>query len=85
MYPLSNIVETLYNNGSVYFTTLGLCSGYHQVAMDPQDIEKTAFMLQGKHFEFVKMPSWLCNAPATIQRLMDNILMAIKQLFTLMT
>lgn len=78
-YPLPNIVETLDNlNGSMYFSTLDLYSGYHQVAMDPQDIEKTAFTIPGKHFEFVKMPFGLCNAPATFQRLMDNILMGIK-------
>lgn len=78
-YPLPNIVETLDTlTGSEYFTTLDLCSGYHQVSMDPSDVEKTAFTAPGHHYEFVKMPFGLCNAPTTFQRLMDNILMELR-------
>lgn len=45
-YSLPNIAETLDTgmlNGSVYFTTLDLYSGYHQVNIDPKDTEKTTF------------------------------------------
>lgn len=78
-YPLPNIVETLDAlSGSEYFTTLDLCSGYHQVDVEPSDIEKTAFSVPGQHYEFTKMPFGLCNAPATFQRLMDSMLVGIK-------
>uniref|UniRef100_A0A1B6DY26 Reverse transcriptase domain-containing protein n=1 Tax=Clastoptera arizonana TaxID=38151 RepID=A0A1B6DY26_9HEMI len=78
-YPLPNIVETLdCLNNSIYFTTLDLYSGFHQVKMVEEDIEKTAFSLPGCHYEFKNMPFGLCNAPATFQRLMDSILFGIK-------
>ena len=48
-YPLANIVETLDCLGnSKYFTTLDLASGFHQVHMDKQDGEKTAFSIPMK-------------------------------------
>jgi hypothetical protein len=76
---LPNIVETLDTlTGSEYFTTLDLCSVYHQVSMDPSDVEKTAFTAPGHHYEFVQMPFGLCNAATTFQRLMDNILMELR-------
>lgn len=78
-YPLPNIVETLdHLHNSVYFTTLDLYSGFHQVRMSPDDIEKTAFSIPDQHYEFQNMPFGLCNAPATFQRLIDSILMGIK-------
>lgn len=79
MYPLPNILETLDTlTGSEYFTTLDFCSGYHQVCIDPSDVEKAAFTAPGYHYEFVKMPFGLCNAPTTCQRLLDNILMILR-------
>ena len=74
-YPIPNITDILDKLGKChYFTTLDLASGYHQVQMDPRDIEKTAFSTEQGHFEFKRMPFGLKNAPATFQRLMDNVL-----------
>lgn len=74
-YPIPNINEILDKLGrSMYFTTLDLASGFHQIEMHPKDIKKTAFSVDGGHFEFVRMPFGLKNAPSTFQRVMDNVL-----------
>ena len=74
-YPLPRIDECLNClNGSKWFCTLDLASGYWQVAMDPADKEKTAFVTHSGLFHWVVMPFGLCNAPATFCRLMETIL-----------
>lgn len=82
-YPLPNINDILDKLGRAqYFTTLDLASGYHQVEMHPNDIEKTAFSTERGHYEFLRMPFGLKNAPSTFQRLMDHILRGIENVFT---
>lgn len=74
-YPIPNISDILDKLGRChYFSSIDLASGYHQVEMDPADVQKTAFSTEQGHFEFKRMPFGLRNAPATFQRLMDNIL-----------
>lgn len=74
-YPIPNITDILDKLGrSQYFTTLDLASGFHQIEMDPSSIPKTAFNVENGHYEFIRMPFGLKNAPATFQRVMDNVL-----------
>lgn len=74
-FPIPQIEEILDSLGkSVYFTTLDLKSGFHQIEMDPEHQAKTAFSTALGHFEFTRMPFGLKNAPATFQRAMNNIL-----------
>ncbi|CAF4800983.1 unnamed protein product [Pieris macdunnoughi] len=82
-YPLPNIDDILDKLGRAqYFTTLDLASGYHQVEMHPEDIEKTAFTIDRGHYEFLRMPFVLKNAPSTFQRLMDSVLRGIDNVLT---
>ncbi|GJQ71451.1 hypothetical protein Trydic_g11176 [Trypoxylus dichotomus] len=74
-YPLPNINDILDKLGRCnYFTTLDLASGFHQIELQPDSIPKTAFNVENGHYEFVRMPFRLKNAPATFQRVMDNVL-----------
>ena len=74
-YPLPRIDDTLDAlRGSTYFSTLDVYSGYWQVEMDQQDIDKTMFVTRQGLFRFTVMPFGLCNAPATFERLMELVL-----------
>ncbi|CAG9128375.1 unnamed protein product [Plutella xylostella] len=79
-YPIPNIVDILDKLGkSKYFSTLDLASGFHQIEVDPRDVEKTAFSTEEGHFEYLRMPFGLKNAPATFQRVMDNVLTGLTE------
>ena len=61
--------------GARYFASLDLFSGYHQVAMKPEDQERTAFSVGPLGFyQYTRMPFGLCNSPSTFQRLMEQVL-----------
>ena len=77
-YPLPNIQEILDKLGrSRYFSALDCASGYWQIPISKEDQAKTAFSTTIGHFEFTRMPFGLKSAPATFQRLMNNILMGL--------
>ena len=74
-YPIPNINDILDKLGRcMYFTTLDLASGFHQIEVSESDIQKTAFSVENGHYEFLRMPFGLKNAPSTFQRVMDNVL-----------
>ena len=61
--------------GSKYFSTIDMKSGYHQVEVEEIHKERTAFSVANLGFyEYVKMPFGLSNSPATYQRLMEECL-----------
>ena len=69
------IIEDLLNQvaGHKYYTKLDLYSGYHQIPMNEESIEKTAFIVKQGLYEFERMPFGLTNAPASFQRAMDEL------------
>lgn len=78
-YPLPRIDDILDKlKDARYFTTLDLASGYHQVLVSPEDRPKTAFSTEFGHFEFKRMPFGLKGAPATFQRLMNQVLLGLQ-------
>ena len=74
-YPMPRIDEMLDNIGqSHYITTLDLMKGYWQVPMCAEDKAKTAFSSPLGLMQFTTMPFGLSGAPATFQRMMDQVL-----------
>lgn len=73
--PMPRIQEVLDRlSGAKYFTTLDVAWGYWHVEMDPNSIDKTAFVTNEGHYEWLVMPFGLKNAPSTFQRIIQQIL-----------
>src|SRR3954467_8638434 len=59
--------------GHTHYCFLDGYSGYNQIAINPEDQEKTTFTCPYGTFAYRRMPFGLCNPPATFQRCMMAI------------
>ena len=73
-YPMPRIDDLIDKLGKAkYITTLDLTRGYWQVPLKPEARPKTAFLTPFGLYQFTVMPFGLSGAPATFQRMMDNL------------
>ena len=73
-YPIPLISELLDSlNGASYFSSMDLASGYWQIRMHSDSVDKTTFVSKYGSFSFNVMPFGLVGAPATFQSMMDSI------------
>jgi hypothetical protein len=74
-YPLSCIDVLLEQlRGVKIFSKIDLNSGYYQLRIKEEDIEKMAFITRYEHYEYIVMSFGLTNAPAAFMEAMNRML-----------
>ena len=71
-YPLPRVDEYLHAlEGNTWFSVLDLNSGFWQIPIHLEDVQKTAFLSHAGLYEWIRMPMGWMNSPAVFQRVMD--------------
>ena len=74
-YPLPHMDDLFdHIHEETIFSKIELRYGYHQVRIKDEDIFKTAFRTQYRHYKFVVMPFGITNDLATFMCLINSVL-----------
>ena len=71
MSKIDQLVDATYGHPRMSF--LDAFQGYHQIALAPEDQEKTTFISSDANYHYTVMPFGLKNAGATYQRMMTRM------------
>lgn len=74
-YPLSRMQDIVRKvSQNKWYSTLDLKIAYHQIALQPEDQEYTAFEADGGLFQFTRVPFGLKNAIPCFQRIINDLI-----------
>jgi len=68
---IDDLLDQLRGRG--VFSKIDLRSGYHQILVKPEDVQKITFRSRYGHYEYVVIPFGVTNAPAVFMDYMNQI------------
>jgi len=73
-YPLPQIDDLMDQlHGASIFSKIDLRSGYHQILVKVNDVQKMTFRSRYRHYEYVVMPFGVTNVPTVFIDYMNKI------------
>jgi len=82
-YPVPHLQSfTMTLKGNTIFSKIDLVKAFHQIPVEPADVEKTAVITPFGLFEYISMPFGLRNASQTFQRFIDQVLRGLDFVFS---
>ena len=73
-YPLPRIDDLLDRlQGATCLSTIDMVDAFHQMRINPDDIQKSAFRTRYGHYDYLAMPFGMTNSSSSMQTLLQSI------------